>query len=607
MRKLAFIAAAAFCGLSAWAAPKIVVSHAFTLRGEPKYKAGFTHFDYVNPAAPKGGSVVIHDIGTYDNFHRYAGRGTAESNESFYDTLMTSSADETGVLYGLVAEKVEYPDDFSWIILHLNPKARFQDGKRITAADVVFTFDTFMTKGVPTFKQWYEGVKVEALDERRVRITPVKPDRETLHSLCDLPVFPKHYWSGKDFSEPLTTPPLGSGPYKVVDYKIGQYVVYERVKDYWAADLPVNVGRMNFDRIRYDYYRDDTIAFEAFKAGEYDLRQESVALNWATGYVGPVFDSGRIIKEEIPHELPQGMPAFVFNTTRPVFADRRVREAVNYLMDFEWMNKNLFYGQYTRTRSYFQNTEYEAKGLPGPEELRILEKIRDKIPPEVFTKEYNPPKTDGSGTLRSQTRAALSLLSAAGWQLRGGQLVDAKTGKPFEFELLMFASPAYERFAVPFQKSLERVGIKMSIRSVDLTQINARLRDRDYDMLANGFSAHAYPDTNLALPWHSEYYDSTYNQAGVKDPAIDYLIDGIVASQEDEKALLAWGRSLDRVLQWNYFVVPWWHQAIFRVAYVNKFSRPAVRPKYSLGLDTWWIDAKKAAALGAAPAAKGKR
>jgi len=606
MRRLIGFVLAGFLSMSgAWAAPKVVVSHAFTLRGEPKYKAGFKNFDYVNPAAPKGGSLTLHAIGTYDNFNRYAQRGlSAADADTLYDSLMVSSADEVDTYYGLVAEKVEYPDDFSWIVFHLNPAARFHDGKRITSADVVFTFNTFMTKGVPQFKQYYEGVKVEALDAGRAKFTLAEGDREMLLSLCDLRILPKHFWESRDFSEPLTTPPLSSGPYAISDFKIGQYVAYSRVKDYWASDLPVNKGRNNVDAIRYDYYRDDTVAFEAFKAGEYDLREENVALNWATGYTGPAFDSKRILKEDIPHEIPQGMPSFVFNIKRPIFQDRRVREAINYALDFEWMNKNLFYDQYARTRSYFQNTKYEAKGLPSAEERRILEKIKDKIPAEVFTKEYQPSKTDGSGNIRTQTRAALALLKEAGWELKGGKLVD-KAGKPFEFELLIY-SPTTERVSVPFQKNLERLGIKMTIRTVDTTQFTNRLRERDFDMIANGFGASHYPNSNLKITWRSDYLDYTYNTAGVQDPAVDYLIDGIAESQNDEAALLAWGRAFDRVLTWNFYVVPWWHMSKFRVAYVNKFSRPAVRPKYALGVDTWWVDPKKEAALkAAAPAKKG--
>ncbi|OHE76172.1 MAG: antibiotic ABC transporter substrate-binding protein [Treponema sp. RIFOXYC1_FULL_61_9] len=584
----------------AWAEAKVTVSHAIALRGEPKYKQGFRNFDYVNPDAPKGGSIVLHDIGTYDNFHRFALRGIpVAASSNFYDTLMTGSDDEIDVLYGLIAEKIEYPDDYSWIIFHLNPKARHQDGKRITSADVVFSFNTFVEKGVPQFKQYYKNVsKVEALDEQRVRFTLSEPDKDLLMALGGLNVLPKHFWETRDFSEPLTTVPLGSGAYTVKDFKLGQYVVWERIKNYWGADLPVNKGRMNLDTMRYDYYRDDTVSLEAFKAGEYDFREENVALYWSTMFTGSAFASGRIVKEEIPHDIPQGMQAMVFNIQRPIFADRRVRMAVGYAMDFEWMNKNLFYDQYTRTRSYFQNTEYAATGLPGAGERKILEAIKDKIPPEVFTKAYEPPKTDGSGNIRENTRAALALFKEAGWEIRDGKLVEVKTGKPFEFELLLY-SPTMERIAIPVQKNLERFGATMKIRMVDTTQFTNRLRERDFDMITGGYSANAYPSTGLKIVWRSDYLDYTWNTAGVQDPAVDYLIDGIEENQENAAALLDWGRALDRVLQWNHYVVPEWHISKFRVAYVNKYSRPAVRPKYSLGLDTWWLDPKKEAALGA--------
>jgi microcin C transport system substrate-binding protein len=373
-------------------------------------------------------------------------------------------------------------------------------------------------------------------------------------------------------------------------------VVWQRSPDYWALRLPVNKGLLNFDFLRYDYYRDETVAFEAFKAGEFDLYQENIAKNWATLYTGKNFDNGAIIKEDIPHEIPQGMQAMVFNTQRPIFKDRRVRRALNFAMDFEWMNRNLFYNQYTRLRSYFTSTPYEAKGLPGPDELKILTPLKGKIPEEVFTTEYNPPVTDGSGEIREQVRQGLALLKAAGWEIKDQKLVDVKTGEPFVFELLM-DSPSMQRVAVPVQKNLARMGITMTIRQVDSSQYVNRLRNRDFDMIAEGYGAMAYPSTDLNDTWRSNYIDSTYNTAGVQDPAIDSLVDGCVANQENEKALLAWGHALDRVLTWNFYVIPEWYLSKFRVAYWNKFSRPAVRPKYTFGLGSWWLDKDKDAKL----------
>ena len=589
MKRL-FVAALFVCaGSLLWA--EVITSYALSLHGKPKYPENFTHFDYVNPDAPQGGILRMDAIGTYDNFHPFALRGDPTSASlDLYDTLMTGSLDETDVLYPLIAEKVEYSDDYSWVVFHINPAARFQDGTPITADDVVFSFNTFFEKGVPHFRQIYSSVTdVEALDRYRVKYSISEGDKDMIMGLASSTILPSHYWENRDFSEPLTEVPLGSGAYTISDYRMGQYVVLERLKDYWGRDLPVNRGRMNFDFVRYDYYRDQNVAFEAFKAGEFDFWQESIAKNWATLYTGPNFDAGYILKEEIPHEIPQRMQSFVFNTERMIFQDRRVRAAVSYALDFEWMNANLFYNQYTRLRSYFQNTKYAAAGLPGREEREILEPIRDRIPSEVFTEEYNPSVTDGSGNIRPQMRQALQLLKEAGWEIRDRRLVNVGTGEPMEFELLLY-SPSLERVAIPFQKNLERLGITMNIRVVDTTQFLNRHRERDFDMITDLYRPNYYPGSSLELSWHSKYIDSTYNTPGVQDPAVDYLIEGIMENQEDEEALLHWGHALDRVLTWNHYVIPQWYSSGFRIAYWNKFGRPKVRPKYAIGIDSWWID-----------------
>ncbi|MBT4527433.1 MAG: ABC transporter substrate-binding protein [Deltaproteobacteria bacterium] len=581
-----------------WGSTEIITSESLTLRGTPKYKPGFKHFDYVNPQAPKGGSITYSTTGTFDSFHRFARRGISVAlAANYYDTLMVSSDDEIEVYYGLVAKKIEYPTDYTWIIFHINPKARFHDGKAITADDVVFTFYKFFNEGVPQYKQYYADVdKVEVLDQHRVKFSLKKENKEMLVSLASTRILPKHYWESKNFGEPTTEIPLSSWAYKISDYKMGQYIIYERVKDYWAKDLPVMKGLSNFDFIRYDYYRDETVALEAFKAGEFDLRQENVSKYWATLYTGSNFDNKYILKEDIPHDIPQGMQALVFNIQKPVFKNPITREAIIYTMDFEWMNKNLFYDQYTRTRSYFQNTKYEAKNLPSKEELQILEPLKGKIPDRVFTEEYQPPKTDGSGNIRSNIRKALRLFKKAGWSIKDKKLVNDQTGKPLEFEVLIY-SPTMERVLIPIQNNCKRMGIKMTIRKVDTSQFTNRMRTRDYDMISGGYSANYYPDSNLKIVWHSKYLDYTYNAAGVQDPAIDTILEGIEAKQEDEEALLHYGRALDRVLQWNFFVIPEWHISKFRVAYWNKFSRPAIRPKYALGVDSWWVDKAKEAKL----------
>jgi microcin C transport system substrate-binding protein len=586
------------CGSVLAAAPKVIVSYALSLHGAPKYPAGFAHFDYVNPDAPRGGALRQWIMGTYDNFNQFALRGLAAAgSDSIYDTLMTGSEDEISVYYGLIAEKVEYPEDYTWIVFHINPKATAQDGAPITADDVVFSFNKFFNEGVPQFKEYYSGVaKVETLDRLSVKFTLKKGDKAMMISLAQLNIIPKKYWESRTFGEPSTDVPQGTGAYVVKDYKMGQYVVWQRSPTYWALNLPVNKGQLNFDLLRYDYFRDETVAFEAFKAGEFDLYQESIAKNWATLYTGKNFDNGAIIKEDIPHEIPQGMQAIVFNTQRPVLKDRRVRQALNFAMDFEWMNKNLFYSQYKRLRSYFTNTPYAATGLPDPEELKILNPLKGKIPDEVFATEYNPPVTDGSGEIRDQVRQALALLKDAGWEIRDQKLVNVKTGDPLVLELLM-DSPSMQRVAVPVQKNLARMGITMNIRQVDSSQYVNRLRNRDFDMIAEGYGAMAYPSTDLNDTWRSNYIDSTYNTAGVQDPAIDYLVDGCVANQDNEKALLAWGHALDRVLTWNYYVIPEWYLSTFRVASWNKFSRPSVRPRYTFGLGSWWLDKDKEAKL----------
>ncbi|MDR2397744.1 MAG: extracellular solute-binding protein [Spirochaetaceae bacterium] len=572
------------------AAPRTIHATALALRGEPDYPEGFTHFNYVNPNAPKGGNLTRHAIGTYDNFHLYALRGNCvQGSQYFYNSLMSTSGDEDDALYPLIAQSLEYAEDYSFIIFSIDPRATDQEGAPITAEDAAFSFNILYEKGVPQFRNYFAGVTVQVLPGNRVRFDLSEPgDKEKMLELAGTTIFPKRFWEHQNFSEPLPTPPLGTGAYRVKDYKMGQYVILERVKDYWAADLPVNKGRYNFDTIRYDYYRDDTVALEAFKSGAYDIRSESDIEKWTTQYGGTPFSSGLIVKEEIPHAIPQPMQAFNFNIERPVFQDRRVRMALNYFLDFEWINKNLFYNQYTRTRSYFENTDYAARGLPSDAERAVLEPIKDQVPQEVFTREYQPPKTDGSGFIRPQMREAMALFKEAGWELRGGKLLHTQSGEQMRFELLIY-SPSSEKIAIPLKRNLARFGIDMHIRTVDASQFLNRLRSRDYDLLDRGFHTQSYPGSGLLLAWHSDYRDSTYNIAGVQDPALDYLVEGIIARQEDEAALLAWGRALDRVLTWNHYVIPQWHTSQFRVAYNHKLQKPPVRPRYSLGLDSWWI------------------
>ncbi|CAM6913933.1 ABC-type oligopeptide transport system, periplasmic component [Enterobacter intestinihominis] len=574
-------------------------STAFAVIGEPKYAVNFNHYDYVNPAAPKGGNVTLSATGTFDNFNRFALRGVAAARtESLYDTLFVTSDDEPGSYYPLVAENVRYADDFSWAEIAINPRARFHDGTPVSARDVAFTFHKFMTEGVPQFRLVYKGTTVKAIAPLTVRIELPEPNKENMLSLFSLPVMPESFWKNHKLSDPLSTPPLAGGPYRITDWRMGQYVIYSRVKDYWAATLPVNRGRWNFDTIRYDYYLDDNVAFEAFKAGAFDLRVENSAKNWATRYIGKNFAKGYIVKDEHKNESAQDTRWLAFNIQRPVFSDRRVREAITLAFDFEWMNKALFYGAYSRANSYFQNTEYAARDYPHADELVLLAPMKAELPPEVFTRVFEPPKSDGNGFDRDNLLKASNLLDDAGWVLKNRQRVNVQTGKPLSFELLI-ASGANDQWVLPFKKNLARLGVTMNIRQVDMAQLTNRKRSRDYDMMQTLWAAQPWPSSDLQISWASGYIDSSYNAPGVKSPVIDALIAKIVAAQGDKNKLLPLGRALDRVLTWNYYMLPMWYMGEDRVARWDKFSLPAVRPVYTLGFDTWWYDVNKAAKLPA--------
>ncbi|HCN98029.1 MAG TPA: ABC transporter substrate-binding protein [Leclercia sp.] len=580
-------------------AQTIKESYAFAVIGEPKYAINFDRYDYVNPAAPKGGSVTLAAIGTFDNFNRYALRGVAaERTDALYDTLFTTSDDEPGSYYPLVAEQARYADDFSWMELTINPLARFHDGTPVKASDVAFTFHKFMTEGVPQFRLVYKGATVTAIAPLTVRITLPKPNKEDMLSLLTLPVMPEKFWKDHKLSDPLATPPLAGGPYRITHWRMGQYLIYSRVKDYWAANLPVNRGRWNFDTLRYDYYLDDNVAFEAFKAGAFDMRVESSAKNWATRYTGKNFDRGFIVKEALKNDSAQDTRWLAFNIQRPVFSDRRVREAITLAFDFEWMNKALFYGAYSRVNSYFQNTEYAAKGYPDAAELTLLAPLKSAIPPEVFTRVFRPPVSGGDGYDRNNLLKASQLLDEAGWETKNKQRVNKQTGKPLSFELLL-ASGGNNQWVLPFQHNLERLGITMNIRQVDNSQATNRMRNRDYDMMPRLWRAMPWPGTDLQISWSSEYIDSTYNAPGVKNPAVDALIAQIVAAQGDKEKLLPLGRALDRVLTWNYYMLPMWFMGQDRVARWDKFALPAQRPVYALGFENWWYDVNRAAKLPA--------
>jgi len=592
--------AGVLCLLSLSAQAEVIQdSYAFAILGEPKYVSNFTSFDYVNPAAPKGGQITLAAIGTYDNFNRFASRGNpAARSGSLYDSLFTTSSDEIGSYYPLIADSARYDSQYRWVEVDINPRARFNDNTPITASDVAFSFKKFMTEGVPQFRVVYKGVEVKAISRLTVRMVLPKPDKDMMLGLLGLPVLPQVFWEKHKFNEPLSTPPPGSGPYRISDYKLGQYITYSRVPDYWAANLPVNRGRYNFDTIRYDYYLDDNVALEAFKSGAFDFRMESSPKNWATQYQGGNFSKNFIVKADEENQAAQDTRWLAFNLHRPQFADRKVREAITLAFDFDWMNKALYFGAYQRVNSYFQNTEYAAKDYPNSAELAWLGPLKGQVPAEVFTSLYQPPRSDGSGNDRANLLKATALLKEAGWEVKDQVMVNSKTGKPFTFELLL-PGGGNSQYVLPFQHNLQRLGIKMSIREVDNSQFVRRMRQRDYDMIPTVYPATSYPSSDLRIYWNTQYLDSTYNKSGISDPAIDKLTDDIAANQGKPDALLALGHALDRVLTWNKVMIPMWYTNHERYAYWDKFSMPAVAPSNGMELDTWWYDVNRAARLPA--------
>jgi len=593
MRRAPTFLVALFASIALFAAASAATTPGMSLFGDLKYAPDFKHFDYVNPTAPKGGTMRLSSIGTFDTLNPFVVKGVpAAGIGGIFDTLTARSEDEPGSEYGLVAETIELAADKLSVLYTIRKEARFHDGTPMTPEDVVWTFETLRAKGLPMYRSYYGDVtKVEKEGERGVRFTfKSAENRELPQILGEMPVLSKAYWSGRDFEKTTLDPPLGSGPYKIESVDPGRAITYRRVADYWAADLPVMKGRYNVDVIHYDYYRDGTIALEAFKAGEYDVRRENSSKSWATGYDSPAVRAGLIKKEQISNELSSGMQGFGFNLRRPIFRDPRVREALAYAFDFEWSNKNLFYGSYQRTRSYFDNSELAATGVPQGEELKILEKFRGQIPDALFTAEYDPPKYDGSGNIRDGLRNALKLLKEAGWTFKGEKLVNDETGQHFEFEILL-DDPQMERIVLPFTKNLERMGVTAHVRTVDPAQYEKRMEIFDFDMAVALFPQSLSPGNEQREFFGSAAADQqgSRNILGIKDKAIDELIEELI-NAPDRESLVAHSRALDRVLQYGYYVVPNFHLGAFWVAYWDKFRRPSIAPKYSIGMETWWVD-----------------
>lgn len=565
--------------------------HGLALHGAPKYTAEFKHLDYANPDGPKGGTIRLSAIGTYDSLNPFILKGVpAAGTNLVFETLMESTQDEPFSQYGWLAESVTVAPDRGWVSYQLRREARFHDGQPVTPADVIFSFETLRDKGHPFYRSYYKDViKAEPLGERGVKFTFRGPDNTELPLIMgQLPVFAKHAWQGKDFGATTLSLLMGSGPYQAENIVPGRSITWKRVTDWWAKDLPVNKGRYNFDTITYDYYRDATVALEAFFAHRYDFRQETTAKDWALSYTTPAVKSGQIVKQEIRNELPAGMQGFIFNTRRDLFKDKRVREALGYAFDFEWSNKNIAFGAYQRTKSYFDNSELAASGLPSPAELTLLGPYRGKIPDEIFTKEFTLPTTDGSGDIRANLRKAADLLRDAGWTLQNGKLVD-KNGRQFTFEIVDEA-PVFERWVQPFLRNLERLGIKSSLRIVDTAQYQNLMDDFNFDVTISVFGQSLSPGNEQRDFWSSAKADvkGSRNLIGIKDPVIDELIEKLIHAP-DRASLVTATRALDRVLLWNYLVIPHWHSDRFRIAYWNNFKQPSTPPRYGLGvIDTWW-------------------
>ena len=579
---------------------EINIAHAIAMHGEPKYPDSFQYVDYANPDAPKGGKIILSSTGSYDSFNPFILKGTAAAGiGNLYETLTTGSSDEAFTEYGLIAKTIEWPDDRSWVAFTIREEAVWHDGKKISPEDVIWTFNTLMEKGHPFYKYYYGDV-VEVIQENdnKVRFNfKGNTNLELPLIVGQLPVLPKHYWTNKNFEETSMDIPIGSGPYKIKNFDAGRTITYELDSDYWGKNIPIKKGTENFGVIQYEYYKDRSIEREAFKSGDIDLFSENTSKDWATSYDTPAVQNGLIKKELIEHQNPQGMQGFAFNTRKEIFEDKRVREALSYAFDFEWTNKNLFYNAYKRTNSFFENSELASSGVPSGGELDLLNDYKELLPQKLFQEEYNPPKTDGSGFMRKELQEATKLLQDAGWELQEGKLINKKSGSKFEFELLL-VSPAFERIVLPFKDNLAKLGIDVSVRTIDSAQYQNRLDGFDFDMIVSTFSQSLSPGNEQRNFWGSDAAktNGSRNIIGISNEVIDSLIEKVI-SAKDREDLIMTTRALDRVLLWNHYVIPQWHISAYRTLYWDIFDKPSVRPKYSLGTNTWWVDVDKASTI----------
>ena len=578
-------------------------AHGLSLFGDLKYGPDFAHLDYVNPNAPKGGRLHLATVDTFSTLSPFTLKGVSAAGAGLpFESLLEGSADEADAAYGLLAEGVVLAPDRRSVRFYLRPEARWHDGTPITANDVAFSYEILTTEGHPAYANNLAGVdRVETTGDHDVTFHLADPDNRKLPLIVGgLSVVSEAYYRDREFGETTMEPPLGSSPYRVAKVDPGRSVTYERVPDYWGAQLPLNVGRYNFDTVIYDYYRDRTVLVEALKAGEYDFHEEYTSKVWATQYDIPAVEQGWLVKDVLKDNTPSGVQAFFFNTRLPKFQDRRVREALAYAFDFEWLNKNQFYGIYDRMASYFENSELAARDLPSEAELAVLEPHRGAVPDEVFTKAFVPPSSDGSGNNRRNLRTARTMLEEAGWVTKEGALVNAETGEPMTIEFLYF-EPTFERIYAAFARSLERLGVGVTLRLVDGAQYEERLKTHDFEITTIRFVFSLSPGAELNSFFASSTVDQvgSFNIPGIKDPVVDALI-GEVAAATDRPSLIAAARALDRVLLWGHYMIPQWYKGAHHLVYWNKFDRPALKPRYSRGVfDTWWVDREKDDALRA--------
>ena len=584
--------------------------HGLSLFGEPQYPPGFKHFDYVNPSAPQGGTVRRIAFGTFDNFNQVVAgvKGSlAMGIELITESLTTPALDEVSTEYGLLAEAVSFPEDRSSVTYRLRANANWPDDKPVTPDDVIFSFFAWKENS-PELGAYYRHVtKAEKSGERDITFTFDGPgNRELPQIVGQLPILPQHWWEGtdssdrkRDITQTTLEPPLGSGPFRLKEFIAGRTLVYERVADYWGKDLNVHIGTNNFAQMRYEYYRDSTVALEAFKADQVDYRTENSAKNWATAYDFPAVRDKKVVMEEFPIRNIGVMQAFAFNIRRPKFQDPRVRRAFNFGFDFEEMNRQIFFGLYQRISSYFQGTELACSGVPEGQELAILETVKDKVPPELFTHPYTNPVGGDPQKVRNNFREAVALFRDAGYEIRDTKLVHAKTGEPFSVEFLA-EDPTTERILLFFKPSLERLGMDVAVRTVDSAQYENRLRQFDFDIIVANWGESLSPGNEQRGYWGSQAADrpGSRNLVGIKNPAVDELINRVIFSK-DRAELVAATHALDRVLLWNFYVVPQWASSVVRTARWDRFGRPTTLPKYGLsGFPTiWWWDGEKAAKL----------